>query len=198
MLFFHYDDEEWTERFNTDDLYPLLNNLTAKGYLEKHRTRRPTHPNLEGIADEEDGFYMHPVMAEVVREKEKPDLKVCGEIVGYVIDQYWPSDGSKNPALAFPWLPYGGLLVNRLPKHERTGTLANNLMTIYYAQGDLKAALIWQLKATTIWEKILPEGHPYHATSFNNLSQIYQAQGDLPAALEWQQKAIVIREKALP
>ncbi|MBK8567132.1 MAG: ATP-binding protein [Saprospiraceae bacterium] len=204
MLFYPVPDSEGVTSSHTltkpsspDDLYPLLNDLTAKGYFEKLRTRRPTHAKLEEPAPEEDGFYMHPVMGEVIREKEKPDVVVYGEMVEYFIEKYLFDSSIKNPALAFHWIVYGEVLANRLIEGESTATIANNISRCLYTQGNLLAALEWQLRAKNILEKIVEENHPDLATFYNNLSLIYRRLNQIELAFEFLLKSITIRKMIL-
>ncbi len=197
-LFFPKEKKvEHQSRLNKDALHSLLYGLTKKGFLEKQISHYPTYTLLEAEAPEEDGFYMHPILKEVVREKEQPGYERCKEMVEFFIDKYDLTDGSRNPVLAFPWLPYSDILAARLPDHERTAVLANNLSWVYLEKGDLDAALEWQLKANSIFEKVLGKNHPHLANLYNNLSAIHQAKSDLAPALEWQLKAIAIFKKAL-
>jgi tetratricopeptide (TPR) repeat protein len=198
MLFFEDEYTKKNERFDKDDLYPLLNDLTAKGYLEKLRTRRPTHPKLEEPAPEEDGFYMHPVMGEVVRDKEKLSIEKLLSILGYFIEMFHRANSLTNPAFVSPWLAYGDALASYLPEHGLLGALANNLMVVHFAQANFSSALKWQLKSVEIREKTLPKDHPHLAQSYNNLALIYNTLDDFSMALKSIEKAIVIRKKQLP
>ena len=74
----------------------------------------------------------------------------------------------------------------------------NNVCVTYYALGDHKQALKYQLKALEIWERVLPPEHPDLATSYNNVGVTYDELGDHNQALAYKLKALAICERVLP
>lgn len=185
-----------TEWLDTDNLFPTLQNLTFKGLLEKQYNRRLTHTILEREADEEDAFFMHSVLQEVIREKELPNCDDCEKMIWYFINKF-KLDGEviQISALVFPWIPYGQKLVSHLPEHELLAVLANNLSILFKDKRDLKNALLYQLKATSIIEPLEDKNNLLLATMYGNLSIIYLELDKPDEAIKYNLNAIEIREK---
>ena len=85
-----------------------------------------------------------------------------------------------------------------LPDSNNLAASYNNVCATYYALGDHKQALEYQLKALAICERVLPPDDPDLALSYNNVCATYYALGDHKQALEYQLKALGIRERVLP
>jgi len=159
-----------------------LNSLIDKGWVKE---------------DNAFNLYLHPVIGEVVRYKERPAAESCRHLIGALAGKLYNEAGD-NPLAKQGYVAYGAAVVERLADaDEDLAALADNLSTIYQALGQLDQALEFQQKALAIREKVLSADHPDLAQSYNNLSTIYQDLGQLNRALEFQLKALAIREKVL-
>jgi len=159
-----------------------LNSLIEKGWVKE---------------DNAFNLYLHPVIGEVVRYKERPTAESCKYLIGALTRKLYNKPGD-NPLDKKGYVAYGAAVVERLADNdEDLATLANNLSTIYKALGQLDKALAFQLKALAIREKVLAADHPDLAQSYNNLSLIYQALGQLDRALELKLKSLKIEEAVL-
>ena len=85
------------------------------------------------------------------------------------------------------------------PEHPDLATSYNNVCATYYALGDYKQALEYQMKALAIFERVLPGNHPDLAQSFNNIAITYYALGRIgEAATHMRRAADIINRSTLP
>ena len=84
----------------------------------------------------------------------------------------------------------------QLPEnHPDLAKAYDNILTIYFNNGDFEKAMEYGLKALKIREKVLDENHPDLAESYNNISVLYHEKGEDDIAFEYALKALKIREK---
>jgi len=171
---------EWLRLNEAGDLVSLID----KGWIKR---------------DNEYKIYMHPVIAEVVRDKVKPNAQMCGDLIDSMTWKLHKEPGD-NPIHKKEFLPYGESVITTLAEEndEDLATLANNASTIFQDIGQLDRALEFQLKAIAIREKVLVPNHSDRAQSYHNLSWIYRDKKDFPAALKYAEKAVAIMQKLFP
>jgi tetratricopeptide (TPR) repeat protein/CHAT domain-containing protein len=81
------------------------------------------------------------------------------------------------------------------PEHENTGTILQNLGTLYLAQGRYGKAEPPLQRALQIYKKVLGEEHSYVAESLNNLGTLHYHQGQYSKGEPLYQRALAILEK---
>ncbi|MCL2718799.1 MAG: tetratricopeptide repeat protein [Lachnospiraceae bacterium] len=170
--------EKWFAQDNPD----ILNDLVEKGWLIETET----------------GFYMHPVISDVLKYENAPDYQECTGLVEMIArDLYFDVTDIFTSRLEI--LPFGEKVALYFMEEESedVSRLLNNIGSIHNRQGDYSKALEWYHKALAIDEKVLGKEHPSTAITYDNIAGTYDEQGDYPKAMGWYQKALTISEKVL-
>ena len=81
-------------------------------------------------------------------------------------------------------------------EHRDVAHTLNNLVALYYGQGQYEQAISYAQRALAINEKALGAGHPDVALSLNNLAVLYEKQGRHAEAEPFYKRALAIQEKA--
>jgi hypothetical protein len=159
-----------------------INSLVRKGWIRKR------------------GFmiFMHQVIQEVIRYKERPDAKKCGSLITSLATNLYLEPGD-NPIDKKEYVIYADVLARHIAENdEELARLANNLSLRYQDLGQLEKALEFQEKALNIREAVLAKNHPDLATSYHNLSTIYNALKDYKKAAQYAQQAVAILHHLFP
>ena len=142
--------------------------------------------------------YIHPVIAQVVRNSSPTELKTAEKLIN-------------NMALALANCQSKGIIVqNKLLPHavsvaeyfsyEENRTLLylyNSIGIIYNELADYGNALAYHEKALAIKEKKLGSEHPITAGTYCNIANVYLVIGEYDKALEYYEKSKEIWEKKL-
>jgi tetratricopeptide (TPR) repeat protein len=83
------------------------------------------------------------------------------------------------------------------PKETNSGSILNNLVLLYQAQGKYTQAVPYGQRALDFYEKTLGPDHSYTARTLDNLAQLYYAQGKYEQAEPLYQRALTIKEQVL-
>ncbi len=169
------------EQKNETDFYEILDNLVKNGWLQAI----------------ESSFKIHSLVQIVARERLKPNAKNCSILINtFGLKLFVEAD--ENPLERQEFIPYAETILSSInDENQGVANVSNNLAEILRGFGSYKKALVYNLKAIDIREKVLPADDPDLATSYNNISLVYIDLSDLENALEYGLKAIDIREKVL-
>jgi len=158
-------------------------------------------------AQDSQGYSMHRLLQEVVREKLKSqdDLQWARCILGILRAAYDFEYGNIDSHNSFLQLSphveaFLGSCDSLLMDDEAQKTFAAlyasvGIGNLYLA--DYAKALAWLEKASVICEKVLGKEHPTTGTIYNNIAGVYDSQGNFDEALKWYEKALAISEKVL-
>ena len=144
-------------------------------------------------------FSIHGLVQWVVLEKLKPTYDNCENLLDATTRLFYQV-GNTNPLDAQPYLIYGDELLTVFQEDQNgpVTILYSNISTIYWALGENRKALEYDLKALVIREAVLPATHPDLASSYSNIAVSYGALGENKKRLEYDLKALAIREAVLP
>jgi tetratricopeptide (TPR) repeat protein len=154
------------------------------------------------IKNEQNGYYLHQILKEVLLSKIEPSFEEVKYLVEYFKSQMYVKD-TENPMYKVKYIDYGIAIFDVLSKKEdrdvqiMSGTFANQIGILNYHLGDYPKALEYYQKSLAIREKVLGLEHPNIAQSYNNIGELYRSMGDYPKALEYHQKSLAVFEKVL-
>ncbi len=169
------------EQENETDFYETLDNLVKNGWVQAI----------------ENSFKIHSLVQIVARERLKPNAKNCSLLIKTFILKLKVKPGD-NPIERQALIPYGETILSSINDEDKcVANVSHNLAIILRNLGNYKKALVYNLKAIDIGEKVLPADDPDLATSYSNISTVYKDSGSFEKALEYGLKDIDIKEKVL-
>ena len=171
---------EYVKKWLLQKNFNILNNLFNKGWLMKT----------------EIGFYMHPVISDVVQYKNKPIYEDYADLIKMLGDDlsFESTDICTERLLL---LPFGEKVAQYFKEveHENVANLIHSTARLYDYQGEYSKALEFYEKSLSIREHILGIEHLDTATTYNNMALAYNAQGDYDKALKLYDKTLNVYEK---
>ena len=146
--------------------------------------------------DENNGVYIHPVIAQVVRYSAPTDLQTSEELIVHLKNALKNSQG-KGFNIQNKLIAHAVSVAECFSDEEDTllSVLYNWIGGIYQELGEYDKALDYHEKDKAIHEKVLGTEHPSTATIYNNIASVYDYMGDYDKALEYNEKALAILEK---
>ncbi|MCL2624472.1 MAG: tetratricopeptide repeat protein, partial [Planctomycetaceae bacterium] len=164
-----------------------VNRLVKKGWL------------IQTTETETPSILMHPVIADVVKYKKKPDIKIAEPLVTALTVKL-RMEATDVFTEKLPYLPHAlsvAKCFDEITDSKELARLFHNMASIYDDLGDYAEAMEWNEKARVIREKVLGKEHADTAATYNNIAGVYDSQGDYAKALKWFEKALAVYEKVL-
>jgi tetratricopeptide (TPR) repeat protein len=90
------------------------------------------------------------------------------------------------------------MILDRTTEEKETGEIYYYLGWIKKDQGKNTEAITYYENSLEIFQKTLPENHPYLASSYNNIGLVYSNMGEYSKALSFHEKDLEISRKTLP
>ena len=147
---------------------------------------------------EQDSYALHPVFAQFIYEKCKPELENhSGLIESCRMNLKITENGSILECQKY--IPFAENMIEKLgigKNLEQIGLLSTVAELQKYIAEYKKAEALYK-KFLKVSEKMLGEEHSYTATGYNNLAQVYEKQGEYKRAEELCEKGLRIRERVL-
>ncbi|TQV61534.1 MAG: tetratricopeptide repeat protein [Sulfurovum sp.] len=144
---------------------------------------------LGWIKQEQNGYYLHQILKEVLLSKIEPLFEEVKYLVEYFQSQMYVGE-TGNPMDKVKYIDYGIAIFDVLSKKKDRdiqllcGYFANQIGSLNNYLADYPKALEYYQKSLTIKEKVLGLEHPKTSTSYNNIGLVYKSMGDYPKALE--------------
>jgi len=187
------------------ELLPMpLSEALKNRLIGNEAWRQLTQYSLLKRQDDGNGYSMHRLLQEVVRNKIGLDKQWALSCLSLFRKIYYFEYGDIVSRDSFISLtPHVEAFLNNaiiLTDDEDKKGIAN----LYHKggfgfsyQGHYKRAQEWYKKALDIIENVLGIDHPSTATTYNNIASVYNSQGEYAKALEWYKKALDIIENVL-
>ena len=162
----------------------ILMRLYEKGWLE--------------FDIEQESYAMHPVFAQFIHEKCKPEAeKHSGLVQSCEESLKIPKNGS--PFVCQQYLPFAESIVKKLNFGEDMNQIIfiDSIAYLLWYISEYKKAEEYYKRSLRIVEKVLGEEHPDTAISYNNLALLYESQGEYGKSEEYYKRSLRIIEKVL-
>ncbi len=161
------------------------------------------------IKNEQNGYYLHQILKEVLFSKIEPSFEEVKYLVEYFQWQMYVGD-TDNTMDKVKYIDYGIAIFDVLLKKEdkdvqllslyfanQIGILNDSLGEVYINTRDYSKALQCYLQSLTVRVKVVGSEHQKSAKSYKNIGSVYYYMEDYSKALAYHQKSLAIKEKVL-
>ncbi len=160
----------------------ILNGLYQKGWLQ--------------FEMEYESYCMHPVFAQVIHRKCKPEYGTHSELIEACRKSIEIFQGCVVIE-CLPYIPFAENVIAELVvgnDFEQISFIADTAYLLFYVAEFKKARFLYEMLLTII-ENELGEEHPSIATIYNNLAIVYEIQGEYKKAKEMFEKSLRMKER---